>query len=72
MPEPTTLWTLTNEHDQTISCSIHEHNPQTFLVVVVLDAEEVQRETHYTLAAAISRARSLRDSLMCRNWKPTS
>jgi hypothetical protein len=72
MAERTTLWTLNNEFRQTITCTLEEQDPRTFLLVLRLESDEVVSETHYTAAAAISRARSLRDSLACRNWIPTT
>jgi hypothetical protein len=72
MNNRTTLWTLTNEFQQTITCILEEQDPRTFLLVVRLERDDVVSETYYTAAAAISRARSLRDSLACRNWVPTS
>ena len=70
MAERTTLWTLTNEFQQTITCTMEEHDAGTFQVLVSLQSDDVLSEIYYTPAAAISRARSLRDSLACRNWAP--
>lgn len=72
MAELTTLWTLTNDFRQTITCTMEEQDPRTFVLTVRLEKDEVVSETYYTAAAAISRARSLRDSLACRNWTPAS
>ncbi len=64
------LWTLTNEFEQRITCTMEERDAGTFRIVIQLEEDEVVSELHYTPASAISRARALRDTLTDGRWEP--
>ena len=71
MADRKTLWTLTNDVQQRIICTLEERDENTFVVSVSLELDVVVTEVHYTPAAAITRARMLRDSLACGDWSPS-